>query len=180
MKTEDAKHLLDLYYEGNISSQDKQMLLEYFSGNNVSPELVEEGFIFKQIHKGEEIEIPNTMEQEIISVIDNQEGSEKFQQLVSQKKKRNLSILFRIAAVGIFVVLSTIFILQKTEKEENKYYAYSQNTFSDPEVASIEVQKALCLVSTKFNKGLNKLDAANQDLDKMNRIVNYSLNTLIK
>jgi hypothetical protein len=42
----------------------------------------------------------------------------------------------------------------------------------DPEIACMEAQKALLLVSRNFNKGLNQLAMVSQELDKSNQILN--------
>lgn len=179
MKIEDIKRMLKAYYEGNISSSDEQLLLDYFSGDNISPELADEGFIFVQIHQGDKVDTPSELQEKIQSLIDNLQKSENIKpQSVAQKGKNKIVIWAVTTAACAIVLLSTILILNKPQETIQPYYNHLEDTHSKPEDACIEAQKALLLVSRNLNKGLNRLELANQDVGKMSEIVNNSFNSI--
>ena len=49
------------------------------------------------------------------------------------------------------------------------------DTYSNPQDAYKEAQKALLLVSNNLNKGVSQLESAQEDMNKVNEIINKQI-----
>jgi len=52
------------------------------------------------------------------------------------------------------------------------------DTFNDPQEAAIVAQEALAFLSIHLNKGLDQVSEANEEMNKVNKIVNKQLNEI--
>ncbi|NDV67342.1 hypothetical protein [Dysgonomonas sp. 25] len=182
MKTEDIKQLLEAYYEGEISPSDEQLLLDYFGSDAVAPELADEAYIFMQIYDGEEVPPAIGLDAKLEALIDDLAASEAGEekpklQLVASKKKSNILAWFSVAAACAAILISVMFFVNKPQDADLPQMAY-QDTYSDPDEAYMEAEKALLLISNKLNKGLSQVTEVNNDITKANNVVNNTLNTL--
>lgn len=50
------------------------------------------------------------------------------------------------------------------------------DTYTNPEEAAVAAKKAFTLLSLNFNKGINQVSDAGQEIDKVNNILNKHLN----
>lgn len=51
-----------------------------------------------------------------------------------------------------------------------------RDTYTNPEEAAVAAEKALLLLSQNLNKGINQVNDAEQEIDKVNNILNKHLN----
>lgn len=58
--------------------------------------------------------------------------------------------------------------------------ATTADTFSDPEEAAIAAEEALVFLSTQFNKGIEQIEGARQEVETVNEIVNKQINKINK
>jgi len=50
------------------------------------------------------------------------------------------------------------------------------DTYTNPQEAAIAAQKALAFMSSNLNKGIDQINDAQQEINKVNRILNKHLN----
>lgn len=116
----------------------------------------------------EEGELPDGLSDRLEKYIDNLAAKEKGQK-VSMVRKRFIYWCSGVAAalmIGIALFFQT----------DNHYTKpTTADTFSDPREAAIAAHQALALLSTQFNKGLDQVSDAQQEVNKVNKIVNKQL-----
>jgi hypothetical protein len=122
------------------------------------------------------IEVPENLENRLETLIDRLAEKEK------QAKRKTLQFRLWIGSMAASVLLgATVFGLLNTEKKSVQQYGdWKPNVIEDPEIAFIEAQKALTLVSNNFNKGLNMLAMVSDEMLKSNERINYKLNKTLK
>lgn len=179
MKTEDIKKLLELYYDGETSQLEENRLIEYFSGENIAPELMDEKIIFESIHSTDNIVINDNLENKLNVLIDNlaNKGITNSQQKTLHKKKNHQIIFwFSGIAASIAILLSVVLLLNdKTENSLQSPSLVLRDTYTDPDKAYAETEKALLLISSKLNKGLSGIDTFEEGIEKSNAIIDRNL-----
>jgi len=162
------KNLLEKYFEGLTSLEEEQELLEYFSeGNEVPAELItyKEHFRFLNASRNLSPATPG-FEDRIAKLIDDQDRT--FKPVIYRKRIYKYAIA---ASVAVLVGFAGLFIYQ------NQFHR-SKDTFSDPQLAYIEAQKAILYVSQKMNKGIqplanvNKINTATDNLKSLDKLDN--------
>jgi hypothetical protein len=117
-----------------------------------------------------EIDVPAGLESRLESLIDNLADTER----KSKKRAKQTKLWMSIAASAVLLLSIGLFI--RFQSEKNLPVTSQQvNTIDDPEIAYLETQKALKLVSMNFNKGLNQLGIITDEIDKSNKILNKTL-----
>lgn len=121
--------LLDKYFEGSTTLREELFLKTYFEQHEVIPEWETYRSYFGYL---------------------NHEKSEQFEKTIQlpQNKKRKISWSLA-AALVIISGISLIYESQKTTQED-------LGTFENPEMAILETQKALKMVSMHLNKGMEQ------------------------
>lgn len=180
MRTEDIKQLLEKYYEGETSPAEEQILLEYFESDQVDSVLAEEGDVFISLHSQDSIEVPETLEEELSSLIDDLEAKEetKHYSLPLQPKKTNRFVLWAASIAACTAILVSVFFVVNKPQQATPQPMAMHDTYTDPAEAYEEAEKALSIISLNFNKGLSKLSDANQQMSDANEIVSNSLNNI--
>lgn len=93
-----------------------------------------------------------------------------------KKKKRSLlrkrSLYWLSGAAAIALLCIGIFQYTGSLHQEHRL----TDTYSDPKEAAIVAQKALQLMSVNLNKGINQMNDAQQEINKVNNILNKHLN----
>jgi hypothetical protein len=144
MNSEEIKRLLEKYYEGTTTSEEELSLKNFFSGENIPPDLSNEKEIFRYYKQMAEIPEPSTeFEEKIISAIDREDKS-----IAGFKRRRLFGTLSGIAAAMLILAGSYFFFTSKSEPRD---------TYSDPEVAYAETMKILYDVSARLNQGTKAL-----------------------
>jgi len=151
-KLSNIKKLLDKFYEGQSSLEEEQQLKEYFSGDGIPEELLEERELFVSMSAVDEhIEVPDNLNNSIIEAISNAEHRE------SKVKRINLYSFSGLAA-GLAIILSVYFAFLREEPTK----LLAEYTIQDEEVAYQEARKALSYVSAKLHKGTAELESLGQ------------------
>jgi hypothetical protein len=133
MESNKIETLLEKYFQGETSIAEENQLRDYFSSPNVSPNLEQYKPIFGYLALAKE----QNFEQKI----------------VLKSKKRNLAWLSIAASVVVLLGIGTYSYFN--------YYNINQNqdlgTYDDPEIAFRETQKALSMLSTHLNTGIESV-----------------------
>ncbi|WP_367757754.1 hypothetical protein AB3G33_08155 [Flavobacterium sp. WC2421] len=120
--------LLEKYFEGETSSMDEKELQNYFSSPNVAQHLEQYKPLF-----------------DYFSIA----ATQKFApEIPLQSKKRKVAWLSIAASVVIMLGVSTYMYF------DNKVANQDLGTYTNPEVALKETQKALAMLSTHVNTGI--------------------------
>ena len=128
--------LLEKYFEGNTNITEEKELKAYFSSDLVAPELEHLKPMFVNFQNQKEIQFTKS--------------------LPLQPRKRNYVKWIGVAA-SLVALFGTLL-----------YFNYNQNsdpalgTFSSPEEALVETQKALEMVSSEMNKGVESMAFLNE------------------
>ncbi len=128
------EYLIEKYFEAETSSADEQVLRDYFSSPNVAQHLQQYQSVFEYF---------------------KQTKNEQFTASIPlQTKKRNVKWLSIAASVTIlFGVATFTFLNNETTKVSEKLGSYD-----NPEVALKETQKALAMLSTQVNIGIESVN----------------------
>ena len=101
----------------------------------------------------EQIPIPEGLEERLSAKIDEWDAASR---TVATRPKHNARKYIALAASFILVCgIGLYFALAPTNKG-------TIDTYDDPEIASLEAQKALQLLATNLNKGMAQYEAANE------------------
>ncbi len=133
MESNKIETLLEKYFCGESSIAEENQLRDYFSSSNVSSNLEQYKPIFGYLILAKE---------------------QKFEQeIVLKSRKQNLVWLSIAASVVVLLGIGTYSYLN--------YYNSNQNqdlgTYDDPEIAFRETQKALSMLSTHLNTGIESV-----------------------
>jgi hypothetical protein len=147
MEINQIRQLLAKYSEGNTTLKEEKVLQAYFTEEReIDMDLLSWRHQFVVIKAGREYNFDITgLETKILSTIDGQ---------ISQAEPKNRKIYFYrmliAASVAIMIGISGV-IFYQLQKNNNK------DTFTDPQLAYNETQRALLYVSQKMNKGIEPL-----------------------
>lgn len=117
----------------------------------------------------EDGELPEGLSGRLEQYIDNLAAKEQRQK--SPLMRRQFIYLF--GGVAAAMLIGFVLFLQ-TDNFYNK--PTTADTFSDPQEAAIAANKALAFMSTQLNNGLDQVSDAEQEINKVNKIVNKQLN----
>lgn len=170
MKTKkNIEELLSLFYRGETTIEQENLLKEYFKQENVPNSLKEEQGFFNAIFEEDELEVPSGLKQRLLATIDTLADSKQKNKirLVSTYKTATL-----IAACLTLLIGLTLFF--RPNSSEQKPPQLSQ---TDQEAIQ-KAQEALMLVSTKYNEGMEQLTYSRQTVKYTSRIIEESLHHL--
>jgi hypothetical protein len=117
------------------------------------------------------IEVPAGLEAKLEALIDNLAGKER----ASAKKARRIRLWAVRIAASLALLISIGLYFHPEKKDNQQITCPSGAVINDPEIAYREAQKALILVSLNFNKGVNQLELATNEMEK----ANYKLTKLL-
>ncbi|MDH6305972.1 bacteriorhodopsin [Parabacteroides sp. PF5-5] len=89
--------------------------------------------------------------------------------LAENEKKQKRHRLTYWATSAAAVILLTIGIFIGTDLQANQ--ARMADTYTDPAEAAIAAEKVLAFMSTQLNKGLDQVENAGQEMEKVNQIL---------
>lgn len=161
MKTNEVKNLLHSFYEGDTTPEEELLLRDYFNSDDVVQELLDEKTIFLSLAQCDIIEVSNHISSQIDALITNldQESDKK----VSFTPK----ILIRWISVAACVALLTtagFYFFQPYISNDDQVLVEEIN--HTPEVDILQVEKALALLSSNFNKGMEQIDGMQSNFQK--------------
>ncbi|MCK9158890.1 MAG: hypothetical protein WCR45_03190 [Bacteroidaceae bacterium] len=162
-RIDETKKFLKSFYEGTTTEEQEDKLLHFFQSDAIPPELRMDKDLFLQMRQRNKIEVPSGLENKISDLIDAENKKEKMR---LAKKRKTFYLCFGSIAAGLLIIISSIGFFYKQQNE------MSQHTLKNSIVAQAEARKALLLVSSNLNFGMNQLTKAQKKLDKTNRIIN--------
>ena len=125
--------LLEKYFQAETTIAEEKELRNYFSAPNVAPHLEKYKAIFGFY---------------------TQAKQQEFSQEIALKSKKNKTIWFSIAAtIVLFLGIGVFFVMNR-----NMHIPQNElGSYDNPEIAFKETQKALALLSTNVNVGLESV-----------------------
>jgi hypothetical protein len=139
--------LLAKYFEGNTTLDEERVLLDFFSAlQDEEAELRPLKKQFDLFRTGREFSLDATnLESKIL------EGIKEYEmQIRPAAKKRNITrYLLAASIIGIIAISGIVFFKAGNNR--------LKDTYSDPQLAYAETQKALLFVSQKMNQGMKPL-----------------------
>lgn len=135
MELKQIEILLEKYFEGETTLQEEKELKAYFSSNNVAPHLDMYVPMFTNFQKQKEIQFTKALP-------------------LQPRKQNNVKWIGVAASVVVLFGTLLYFNNQNTSKD--------LGTFSSPEEAFLETQKALHMVSLEVNKGVKSMEVLNE------------------
>jgi hypothetical protein len=146
MESDQIRLLLAKYFEGNTTLEEDKQLQDYFTTAAIEEEFLPFKKQFDIFRSGSRY--PNVlpeMEARILENIDKYEAKSR-----SPKKAFYVSRLLIAASIALIIAFSGVLFI----KNQNSGL---KDTYSDPQLAYLETQKALLFVSQKMNKGIEPL-----------------------
>ena len=164
MKPDDIEDLLTRYYEGVTSEAEEKELKRFFMEEEVSEDLLAEKELFLQLAACPEPEIPVGLEERLNDM------SEK-RALKVKKRTRiiRLQWLGSIAA-SLLLLFSVGMYLYKPSAPKD--------TCATPEEAYMQAQKALVMLSSRLNKGMEEVETVQEATGKIRENVYEQLNRI--
>ena len=164
MKTNIAKTLLQKFFEAETSLEEENMLREYFSKDEVDPELLPYREFFTNTDSQFETEKEERIEERVMDYILENESK-------NRGRYRQLWLTVSGIAASLVIAVSAMLYYQG----EQTY----QDTFTNPDEAYAYAEQTMAFVSQKYNQGMASLEP----LKKVNQSVQpleSSLQTLNK
>jgi hypothetical protein len=165
MEISQIKHLLAKYFEGNTTLEEEKVLQGYFTEEHeIEADLLPLKNQFMLFQTGRDLKFDNGgLESKIAGQID-----ELDQQIKAAPRTLNISRFLIAASIALTIGLAGVIVYQ-TQKNNTR------DTFTNPQLAYNETQRALLYVSQKMNKGIEPLS----NISKINT-ANDKLKTLEK
>jgi hypothetical protein len=146
MELDKIELLLEKYFEGSTSLQEEKALKNYFASSEVAPDLEQYKAIFGYFSLAKK---------------------EKYTAKVTVTKKKKSYIAWMSVAASVMVLFGVGFYVYNHSFETiNEDYG----TFDSPELAFKETQKALNLISTHVNTGIESVQYINEFEQSKNKI----------
>lgn len=169
MDTGKIKKLIEAFYNGDTTAEEEQLLFDYFDGDNVAEELLNEQKIFHQMQNADNIEVPSELEAKLINLIDDLASNEENKKTA---RTRKLWTWVGSIAAGIAILIFAGIHFNNDQPTINPTMA---NISKEDQRKIEEAEKALLLLSSNFNKGVDQLSLVSTNLDKTNEILNKTL-----
>ena len=126
--------LIEKYFQGETSIAEEKELRSYFSSQHVAPHLEQYKTIFGYFTQAKK-----------------QEFAKEIPQIT---KKRNVMWLSVAASVVVLLGIATFYMINTNEPVN---YQNELGTYESPEIAFKETQKALALLSSNVNVGMESV-----------------------
>jgi hypothetical protein len=155
MDLKQVENILEKYWEGTSSREDERLLRDFFSYAEVPAHLEP----YKELFIVQEVDLNPALGKAF-----DEELKRKI--LVADKPKTSWT-LFRIAAIGLILIITAISVFKADQKTQ-----VAEDTFSNPEEALAETKKAFILIAEAMNKGEEPVqniiyfDKANEKIKK--------------
>lgn len=169
MDIKNIEQLLDSFYEGTTSIEEEKILLDFFEGTDVPDDMIGEQRLFLDLYHSEKTITPDNLENKLNNLIDNLDKQTNIKPLKTKKLSINWKWVTGVAASIVIFVSAGLFFQKSFDK---KTHFVVQDTYTDPKEAYIETQKAMLLVSNRLNKGLQQVGTVQNNVDKVNKIMN--------
>jgi hypothetical protein len=146
MELDKIEQLLENYFEGNTSSAEEKQLKNYFASEDVAPHLEEYRAVFGYFSEAKK---------------------EQFTAEIPLTKKKKNYIAWLSVAASVMVMFGVGFYVYN-----NSFTSSNEDlgTFDNPELAFKETQKALDLISTHVNTGIESMHYINEFEQSKNKV----------
>jgi hypothetical protein len=124
----------------------------------------------------DEIDVPENLETKLEALIDQWAETEK----QAKRKTRQLRLWMTAIAASFAFAALTCGLLFLEKKSEPQHVEWKPNYIEDPETAYMEMQKALLLISSNLNKGLDQLMLTLDEIEKSNETISNKLHQTFK
>ena len=173
MKVYEIEILLTRYYDGETTEAEEKELKQFFTGEEVPAHLLAEKEIFLQMSEQPLPEVPIDLEGKLNHWIDEWELREK--QTIKEKKHSRMLRLQWIGSVAasLLILFSIGMYMYKPAMPSTH-----QDTCATPEEAYAEAQRALLMLSSTINKGVEQIAVVETTNEKVQEIVNQQLNRI--
>lgn len=155
----EIKKLVEAFYQGNTSQDDEDFLKSYFQSTEIPNELLQDKMLYLAITAAHEpMKIPEGLESRLASFIDDKEiedTSKKILKPSHKSKKLYIKIGSWAASVCLLITIG-LFILDQRNTDSIASTNISKLSRQD-QLKLVKAQKAIELVSTQFNKGIDKV-----------------------
>lgn len=149
--------LLEKYFEAETSIAEEKELKDYFASSDVAPHLEHYKPIFGYATQAKQEQFsfaPFVFQPRVPAMIP------------LKTKKRNIAVWLSVAASVIILLSIGLFTYNHYNQQKSEDYG----TYSDPEIAFRETQKALAMISKCVNKGIGSMNYLNEFEQSKNRI----------
>lgn len=166
MNIDDIKKLLESFYEAKTSPEEELLLLNYFNSTDIADELIAEREVFLGFYESEALNIPSNLESKLTQLIDEQSK-------INSKPKQRTQLFLKWASIAacFALLVSSVFYFNNVSLQGDNQ-ALIDNIDDMSKEQYIEMENALRLFSSNFDKGLKQLDDVRENLEKTNDILN--------
>ncbi|MDR2969888.1 MAG: hypothetical protein LBV32_09860 [Tannerellaceae bacterium] len=119
----------------------------------------------------QERELPEGLSERLEQYIDRLAGEDQ----KKQPKRIRMRTLYQLSGIAAAILLSVALFFQS---EKMNMRPTTADTFNDPEEAAFVAQEALAFLSTQFNRGIDQVYEAKDEVEKVNGIVNKQFKDL--
>lgn len=170
METNKIEGLLDKYYNGMTSKEEENVLLRFFSQENVPDNMKDEKAFFVTLHNNihKNSNIPQRLERNLETLIDS---FDKTLTTVPSSRRRPTLRLGSISGIAASVIAVASLGI----------YLHGRNQITQADKAALaQAQQALVEFSTTLNKGLEQMEAAQKRAanisDKLSKCIEINKN----
>ena len=146
MALDKIENLLEKYFEAETSIVEEKELKDYFTSSDVAQHLEQYKPIFSYVVQAKQ---------------------EKFRATIPLNTVKRKRVVWLSVAASVVVLLGVGLF---TFNNYNKQKSDDLGTYDDPEVAFIETQKALVMISESVNKGIGSMKYLNEYEQSKNKI----------
>ncbi len=169
MDLKKIKSILADYFEGKAGREEEELLKQFFSGNDVPPEMKADKMMFMSLKEASSVEIPDSkFDKKVMAAISAREIA-----LASGRRRRLVYTISGIAASVLLLAGSYLFLFERQVQE----FVMSDEHYTEQEMmlAYEEAKNALLLVSSVMNTAtgelapLVKISEAKRELEAIHR-----------
>ncbi|MBJ2126940.1 MULTISPECIES: hypothetical protein [unclassified Flavobacterium] len=150
MELNKIEEILEKYFQGETSIAEENQLKEYFSSSNVAQHLEQYKPMFDYFSQAKE--------------------QKSTYEIPLQSKKRNVAWLSIAASVVVLLGIGTYFFMSEQKDTTAVASQTELGTYNNPEEALKATQKALALLSTHVNVGIESVQYINEYEQSKNKI----------
>ena len=167
MEPNKIKQLLEKYYDGNTSTEEDQLLKDYFRNESVPAEFeVDRQLFLYTASEADTLPLNSQLEQKLETWIDQQESKET--------KTRKIFWGYRIAGIAAMFAIVITCYLTFFQPKNRIAVKDMKDTYNNPELAYAEAKRALLFVSQQLNRGTEQLEQVSKLNTGMNKLSNMS------
>ena len=164
----DIKQLLEKFYDGVSTQEEERLLMEYFlSEESIDERWNEDRQLFLFLHNMQ-VRIPAGISERLEESIRQMEIKSSAS-VKSLSRNRAWYYWISSAAAVILLCIGLFYIFHEPPSSK------MADTFTDPKEAALVAQQTLVYMSMQLNKGLAKVSEVEQELERVDRILNKHL-----